>query len=465
MMRTNRRNFLHGLGATTAMLICTKKAASATDDNIDYELVAQASSHSLYQEGDKAPLSELWTYNKETPGPEVRIKRGERVRIKLVNKLDVPTTIHWHGIRIENAMDGVSGLTQEPVQPGGSFVYDFVAPDAGSFWYHAHHRSWEQVARGLYGPLIVEEPEQTFDRDHEITMILDDWRLDNTGTLQVASMGNLMDWSHGGRLGNWLTVNSQNLPSFTLRKNEQYRVRLINVCNARMLEIDPNKIGAKILALDGMPFATPEVHEGKSLVISPSQRVDLLVSTNSMKTFELEEVSTGRNVPIAKFVPQESDRKSNIVPALPAANLPEPDLATGKKITVRMSGGAMGDMGNIVYQGKKLGNEDFRTTRQLWALNGIANLSDRPLFSVKKGETVIIETFNDTVFAHAMHIHGHHFKIIEGIDTARWRDTFLVLRSEKTKVAFVADNPGKWLFHCHMLEHAAAGMNSWFEVV
>lgn len=130
----------------------------------------------------------------------------------------------------------------------------------------------------------------------------------------------------------------------------------------------------------------------------------------------------------------------------------------------------MGRMVETVYNGKVLSGDDFRRTGQLWAFNGVANLAEDPFFSVKRGDSVILEVLNNTSFAHAMHVHGHHFRVIERegatIDDGQpWRDTFAIGPSQKTRIAFVADNPGKWLFHCHMLEHAAAGMNTWFEVV
>ena len=129
----------------------------------------------------------------------------------------------------------------------------------------------------------------------------------------------------------------------------------------------------------------------------------------------------------------------------------------------------MGGFNEIVYQGRRLQGEEFQTTKQVWAFNGIANLAEKPLFSAKRGETIVIETVNETAWVHAMHTHGHHFRVIERsgatIDDGKpWRDTFLIGPQQKTKIAFVADNPGKWLYHCHMLEHAAAGMNTWFEV-
>jgi len=107
--------------------------------------------------GPGAPMTDVMAYDAQVPGPTLRIPQGQRVAFRLTNTLDKPTSVHWHGIRLENAMDGVPGLTQDPIEPGESFDYSFVAPDAGTYWYHSHLKSWEQVARGLYGPLIVEE--------------------------------------------------------------------------------------------------------------------------------------------------------------------------------------------------------------------------------------------------------------------------------------------------------------------
>ncbi|MCB9994783.1 MAG: multicopper oxidase domain-containing protein [Zhengella sp.] len=130
----------------------------------------------------------------------------------------------------------------------------------------------------------------------------------------------------------------------------------------------------------------------------------------------------------------------------------------------------MGGFVDFTYNGKRLEGEDTPHTKQAWAFNGVANLSEKPLFQAKSGETIVIETVNQTGWVHAMHIHGHHFRIISRGDSLvdegkPWRDTFLVGPEQTTKIAFVADNPGKRLYHCHMLEHAAAGMTTWFEVI
>lgn len=466
-MRFNRRQILQTSIGAAAMVAAPVFLQLARASDGFFELTAGKSKKKLYRED--APASDLWTYNESSPGPEIRVKRGERVRVRLINNLEEPTSIHWHGIRIANAMDGVSGLTQEAVKPGETFEYDFIVPDAGTYWYHAHNRSWNQVARGLYGALIVEDDKPAFDRDHDLTLVVDDWRLNQQGVLDVDSIGSLMDWSHGGRLGNWLTVNGRSRPEFKLNAGEPYRLRFINASNARVFEIDPARFKAKILAYDGQSLVAPSTLKYGPLLIGSAQRVDFLVVPEVDQNFAIEEVSGDTPFPFIRFEVQGTGSSVPQAPVLSPNNLPEPDLDNAKIFKLHMSGGAMGGGGDIIYQGKKLGDGEFRRTGQVWAFNGVANLAKEPFFRVKRGDTVTIETFNDTAFMHAMHIHGHHFRIIERVGSTLdegkpWRDTFMVGPTQTTTISFVADNPGKWLFHCHMLEHAAAGMNTWFEV-
>ena len=464
-MKVDRRRLVTGLGASAMAALVLRPVRASAETTL--ELVAAPSRQTLFRAD--GPPSDLWTYNGFAPGPEIRVRRGERVSVRLTNQLPEPTSLHWHGIRIANAMDGVAGLTQEPIQPGKSFDYEFVAPDPGTYWYHAHNRSWNQVARGLYGPLIVDEEEQVFDDDHDLTLVVDDWRLAGKGVLDLASLGALMDWSHGGRLGNWLTVNGKSLPVLKLTAGEAYRLRLINASNARILEIDPNRFGAKVLALDGQALPQAQTLSYSPMIIGPAQRVDLLVIPGVAGDFAIEELSGDNPLAFAGFEVVAGAQNTVRPPILPPASLPEPDLANAKTVRVEMNGGAMGRLGRVTYQGRVLSGNDFRETRQVWAFNGVANLPEAPLFAAKRGETVILETVNETAFAHAMHVHGHHFRIIDRSGSTvnegmPWRDTFMIGPTQTTRVAFVADNPGKWLYHCHMLEHAAAGMNTWFVV-
>lgn len=472
----NRRRLLQSAGATAAAIGLPRLALAQAGDG-QFELRAQPVQHAL--PGEPFAKSALWLYDGKLPGPEIRVRKGDTVRIKFINELDEPTSIHWHGIRITNAMDGVSGLTQAPVQPGQSFDYEFVAPDSGTYWYHAHNKSWQQVARGLYGPLIIEEQVPSFDRDHDITMMMDDWRLDQNGELHLASLGDVGDWSHAGRLGNFITVNGEMEPRFKLNRGENYRLRLINACNARVLIISPSALGAKILGFDGFDFAEPLEPQFDTLPIAPAQRMDLLVRgetldparLNDIADFALQELTQTNAYSMAKFefVEPKGGPKEGATIRLSPNAIAAPDLQSAVDVTLDMTGGAMGRTEGLNYQGRQLNINEMFDTGQVWAFNGVANLSDKPLFRVQRGQTVRLKTSNRTGWIHGMHVHGHHFKILsrqrEELVKDAWRDTFLIDGDETVEIAFVADNPGKWLLHCHMLEHAAGGMNTWFEVV
>ncbi|MFK5979195.1 MAG: multicopper oxidase family protein [Rhizobiaceae bacterium] len=466
-MQPTRRQFIQATMGAAAITIAPPSFHAAHGDDGYLKITASPSLKKLYRAD--APESQLWTYNDTSPGPEIRAKRGERIKVRLINQLEEPTSIHWHGIRIDNAMDGVPGLTQESVPPGQTFEYDFIAPDAGTYWYHAHNKSWNQVARGLYGPLIIEEDDPAFDHEHDLTLLIDDWRLKRDGTLDVASLGSLMDWTHGGRLGNWLTVNGKSSPTFNLNAGEAYRLRLINASNARTFNIDPNRFDATVIGYDGQALDEPIELNYSPLLLGSAQRVDLLVIPKVGADFAIEEISSDNPYPFVHF--KVEGKQKNTVPhiRLTQNDLPEPDLSDPKMFKLSMSGGAMGNGGKMIYNGKTLEGKDFQTYKQFWAFNGVANLAEAPFFSIQRGETVVIDLFNNTAFMHGMHVHGHHFRVLHRAGSSikegnPWRDTFMIGSTQTTRIAFVADNPGKWLLHCHMLEHAAAGMTTWFEV-
>lgn len=429
-----------------------------------YQLEAVKGKGRLY--GPDGGLSDLWLYNGQLPGPELRVKRGERIKVLFKNNLDEPTTIHWHGIRIDNAMDGVAGLTQAPVQPGDTFTYEFAVPDAGTYWYHAHVMSWNQVPRGLAGALIVEEEEQTFDPDADITLALSDWRLDDNGVLDTASFGAMHDFSHAGRLGNWLTINGQTMPDIPVQRGRWHRLRLINTSASRILDLAPARFGGQLIGLDGQVFAEPRQIDGV-VQLAPAQRMDLIMKPESDDPIPFETM-TGKPFTFANFV--VSDGAGSQSPMrLPKANaLPEPDLENARSLPLVMAGGAMGRMRSAKMNGQDLSMRELAQAGNFWAFNGQAGMGDKPMFSAKRGETIVLESTNGTAFPHAIHLHGHHFRVLERngkkLDHPDWRDTFTTQRGETVKIAFVADNPGKWLIHCHMLGHAASGMMDWFEV-
>lgn len=465
----SRRKVLKGAVALPLATLSPVQSRADTREGF-FELRAAQTDHRVGERSNA--LSSLWLYNRQSPGPEIRVKRGQRVRVRFFNNLAEPSSIHWHGIRIANAMDGVPGLTQKAVPPGGFFDYDFVAPDAGTYWYHAHDHSWAQVGRGLYGPLIVEDDQRHPGID-EMTLMLDDWRLDETGRL-VADFDDYMREKQFGRIGETVTVNGRRPGlSIPLASDRFYRVRLINAANARIFRLHLRKMEARIVAFDGQTLrhaSTPG-----SLTLAPAQRIDLVIRIGAGKSGWIEDsdgtIPTGspdrdRAVLIAFRGDAGQASANRAFPEFPSGNLADPVLEDARRIPLVMEGGSLSSVGTAMFRGRKLETGQLATARQVWTFNGTANLPLEPLFRISRGCPVIIEMNNRTGFEHAMHVHGHHFRTIgtEG-GLGPWRDTTFMAAQSSKDIAFVADNPGKWLLHCHMLEHAAAGMRTWFEVI
>ena len=459
-MNFGRRRFLAG---TSTLSIAGAWAQVAEADPVSVLRAVPGTARLAPAEYPKTPI---WGYGGATPGPTLRIRQGERLTRLFVNALPQPSTVHWHGIRIDNAMDGVPGLTQDTVPPGGEFLYDFVAPDAGTYWYHPHNRTWEQMARGLYGALIVEEPHPP-EVDGDEVLLIDDWRLTDDASIDE-SFGAMMDWSHAGRLGNWLTVNGDGDFRLAVGHLERLRLRLINTANARIFPLAAEGLDGWIVALDGQPLALPEP-VGR-MTLAPAQRMDLIVDVTAAAGAEasLAFLDRDETYPIASFDVAGEVRAQRLpVPgALPANPVPEPEsLADARRVTLRMEGGAMGRMRGAMMGGRMMDMRQLVEAGRVWSFNGQADMPDEPLLSATTGETVRIEMVNDTAWPHAMHLHGHHFRRIAADGRlGPLRDTALVERNETVEIAFVADNPGDWLLHCHMLEHSVAGMMTWIRV-
>ncbi len=424
--------------------------------------------------GTGQPATAIWGYDGVAPGPVLRLAQGQEARLRLVNRLAQPSSIHWHGIRLPNAMDGVSGLTQEPAAPGASFDYVFSPPDAGTYWYHSHNRSWEQMARGLHGMLVVTEanPPRV---DHDIPLVVDDWRLDKQGQIHEASFGAIRDWAHGGRIGNMITVNGTLDPEFTVRAGDRVRLRILNAANARIAQLGFPDHKPTIIAFDGQPVV-PRPLGDRPLVVAPGQRVDLMIDMSLTPGSEAPVALALRDRSIAvalfKYAPgrPRRDHPLDAPLRLPANPLPGPlDLATAEEVTLRMEGGAMGRMTGATLKGRALTMRELVKAGKVWAFNGVAGMPAKPLLRIQRGRTAVIDIDNDNAWPHAMHLHGHHFRVVrrkgKRVAAAPWRDTELVMPNEKVAIAFVADAPGKWLLHCHMLEHQAGGMVTWIEVV
>jgi len=194
-----------------------------------------------------APAIRGWGYGDAFPPPIVRVKRGEPLRVRLVNRLPEHTTIHWHGIRLPNLMDGVPYLTQPPVEPGASFVYDFRPPDAGTFWYHPHCNSVEQMARGLMGALVVENPDDPpFDAD-DIVCLFRDWPVDGAGGFTAFSTDE--GAGRAGTMGSLHTVNGVAQPVIDLPTGGLVRLRILNLDNSRVITAVLRDQPARVIAI------------------------------------------------------------------------------------------------------------------------------------------------------------------------------------------------------------------------
>lgn len=456
-MKLNRRSLLGGLAASAALPFAALASAPMTTITAREGLLRLAP--------PEYPETAIWGFDGGVPGPTIRLKQGERLRRRLINELSQPTAIHWHGVRVENAMDGVPGMTQEAVQPGGSFDYDCRMPDAGTYWYHSHNQSAEQVARGLYGPLIVDEPE-TPDIDHDIIVIVDDWRVTEEAQIHE-SFGQLHDLSHAGRLGNYIHIEILPKPE-RLRRNDRLRLRFINPSTDRILQLRVMGFEGWVMALDGMPLDNPAPVD--SLVLAPAQRMDVFVdaAADLGETAMIVQQEGDQGYVLAEFpVDDAATRTRRAAPQPLPPNPVQRAMVTSDTRTVPMvmEGGAMGGLREGIYKGQKMTMRELVDNGQVWTLNGVAGLPAEPWQQLSLGETVQIDLANDTAFPHAMHVHGHHFREVLPDGTyGPLRDTLLVNRAESRKVAFVADNPGKWLLHCHMLSHQTAGMKTWFQV-
>jgi FtsP/CotA-like multicopper oxidase with cupredoxin domain len=403
------------------------------------------------------PATAVWAYNGTVPGPELRFRQGERLRIEVENALGVGTTVHWHGIRLPNAMDGVPHVTQPPIAAnGGRFTYEFDLPDAGTFWYHPHLGSPEQVARGLYGALVVEEREPpAVDRD--LVWVLSDWRLDREARV-VENFGNPMDASHAGRIGNTVTVNGAIRESFAVRAGERIRLRLINASNARIYGLEFEGHGPSIIALDGHPVAP---QREPRVILGPGMRADLILDCAGkpgtehrivdrfyrQRAYELLKIQYGKEPPLREaFAP---------MPRLPANPVAVPDMAKAERHRIVFGGGMMGNMPGGGMMGGMMGGQG----RVFWTVNGVP-IPDNghrhaPLLTLRLGRSYVLDLVNDTAWHHPIHLHGHVFRVL-GKD--HWSDTVLLDPRTRAEIAFVADNPGDWMLHCHILEHQASGM-------
>jgi FtsP/CotA-like multicopper oxidase with cupredoxin domain len=428
-------------------------------------VVLTAREHDVALRPDRG-TTPAWLYNGQLL-PVLRMRQGETLDVTLRNELPEHTSIHWHGVRAPNGMDGVPYLTQAPVMPSEQFRYRFVPPDAGTFFFHPHCDTAAQLGRGLVGALIVEDA-ASFDDD--VVLLLKDWRLDEDGGfLPFLTPSGA---SRAGTFGTLRTVNGVSAPRMPLRGSE-IRLRLINADSTRIMEIGIAGADAKVIAIDGNPVEPFFLDTWR---LGPAMRVDLAMDIAD--DVRLLDYFAATPVTLATLVPdgRHHDRRER---ALTAPGM-RTDFSNPRRHTVELGAGLEA---GVLSDPQPVVLPDGRTVQfadalclasdTFWTLDGTSwpgrthrNLPP-PLFSLTRGENVVLDLENTTSRAHPIHVHGHTMTVLGASILHRPvhnADTVLVLPNERVTVGFVADNPGSWMIHCHVIEHQETGMMGWFRV-
>ncbi|MXQ12455.1 multicopper oxidase domain-containing protein [Microvirga makkahensis] len=396
---------------------------------------------------DAAREADVWTFNGEL-APVFRLKHGAGMRLSLKNETALPLSLHFHGIRGPNEMAGVGGLTQPPIAPGESFDYAFTPPDPGTFLIRPCllGGSAEPAERGLTSLLIVEEaqPPQV---DRDIALIVDDWALAEDGSLALG------DPAPAGRLGSFLTVNGKATPlRIEAPPRGRIRLRFANACNARGMRLRFDGLKAFVIAVDGQPSSTFEPLEA-SLPFAPGNRYDLLVDLPAEVGPAGSVIALiGSGFPLMEIV-ATGDRSGPLPPMAPLR--PNPKLPA----QIRLQDAMRKD---VAIRG------DPTRPDVPWAINGATGQpSNPPLVRIKRGTPVVLALRNETAFMQPMHLHGHSSRLLHGLDDGwepYWLDTVQVPENKTVRIAFVADNPGKWLLASTVMERFDAGLWTWIEV-
>ncbi len=438
---------------------------------------------------------DTWAYGNTVPGPLLRANAGDMLRIPLDNQLPEDTTIHWHGIRLRNVADGVPGQTQNPIKPGSSYTYEFIAPDPGTYFFHPH--VGVQFDRGLYAPLIIDDPAEPRDYDAEWVVVLDDW-IDGTGTTpdevfakltggKGAGMshggmghggmgggdessksgktgktgeGDTGEMGHGGMGGmggkspfgdagdvvypHYL-VNGRTPADpevLSAKPGQRVRIRVINAGADTIFTVALGGHEMRVIATDGWPVKpvmTDAFHIGMG------ERYDVEVTLGD-GVFPLVAVPFGKKG-VARALVRTGPGRAPAADAIPAEFKRRVLLGTDLKPaeSARLKPKDPDDQQMLHLSGQM--------RPYSWEINGKPFGKNTPLI-LKRGNRTRLQMMNMTMMTHPMHLHGHTFALPNGLR----KDTVLIKPMGSVYVDFDADNPGDWMAHCHNIYHAEAGM-------
>lgn len=458
---TTRRQFMALSGAGAAAPIAWAVGVSITPPRITVPLELGEIEVDL-----AGTVVKTQGYNGLVPGPEIRLKEGEILHVPVTNGIDEPTLVHWHGISLTNPMDGTL-LTQEVIEPGANFDYEFVVPEAGSHWYHSHYA--KQADYGMYGALIVEPQREALSYDREYVLVLDDWgdgvpkdKANSAGAgATSARFGGYRGFSRnanrwkdaealvtfGGKAYPFILVNgkpAEDPAVFDVRKGDRVRLRIINSAADTAFRFAVAGHELTVTHSDGMPVEPVRVD---ALRIGMAERYDVIIEANAPQIAQIGLKPEGKNGfgrALLRYVdaPASSPPSANAQPEELNKRLLDYTDIVGR-FPAKVPAGSTPD---------KVFNMTLHSTSV-----EIAELEKNQPMVISRGDVVRFNIRNESSNWHPMHLHGHHFHL--GNAGRALKDTAIVpSKGGELSWEWKADNPGKWLMHCHNLYHHKDGM-------
>lgn len=393
-----------------------------------------------------------WTYDGGLPGPLIRTKVGNRLIVHFKNELDASTTVHWHGVRLNIEMDGVPGISQPPVKKGETFTYDFIVPDASLYWYHPHVLSNAQVGFGLYGALLVEDPDDPVGLADETTFVLSDIGFDSKGVLEDPESGGSAGMVFG-REGAYVLVNGRTRPTLKARPGAPQRWRIVNSAKSRFFYLDLDGQEFTLIGEDGGLQASPT--KSSILLVTPGERKDVIVRPTGKAGSELtlRAMLYNRGYGSIEYRSVEDIMTIAFTDDPPVTKYELPKIS--RTLTPPPLAGATPVPVVFTLPPQEAGHNEFR-------INGVPFWKAQP-FKAKIGETQLWTVKNDTDFDHPFHMHGFFFMVVDEkgtpVQPLVWKDTVNIPLKTTARFLVTFDNrPGTWMLHCHILDHAEGGL-------
>lgn len=485
-MITRRAAIARGVAALASVTFAGAAACRGDDTRRPGEVHLEAAPGTVDLARDGR--AEAWLYNGTLPGPVIRVREGAQLRIQLDNRLDVESSVHWHGLpqRGTNAMDGVPGVTQRAVPPRGRFFYDFVAEPAGTFFFHSHYGL--QIEHGLYAPLIIEPRREPLAYVREYVIVLDDWPAESpermlanlvAGRPPIPGMNAPMAGMAAGpssmgpmRAPDGVTnvaevlaevgpdvayktflVNGRppsDAPTFQVRRGDRVRLRLINAGAATPFRVSLAGHRLAVTHADGAPVQPLTVD---ALEIAMGERYDVIVTADNpgvwaLRASSVDEPTRGALAVFRYAGVTSGEQRAPVMPTANGVLLRYADLVSIDRASWSDRPDRMFD---LALRGQM--------APYAWSIGDVP--SPAPPLGVRAGELVQVRMRNETPMRHPMHLHGHSFRLRTSADGGRatvLKDTASVEPGAMLEFQFRADNPGAWLFHCHHAYHQEVGM-------